>query len=149
MLPAILIPALQEIIGKVIDKVLPDEEGRTKAKVELTQIDNSFYQDILNKLQSSDTSQTDINKIDAASSDKYQSRWRPTFGWITGAAYGYALIVQPFLGWAIQVYLYLDGKLQAFPASPEISTDLMMFGITGILGLGAMRSAERITGRIR
>lgn len=149
MLPAILIPAIQDIATRIIDKVLPDEEGRTKAKIELSQIDNSYYQDILSKLQSSDNSQTEINKIDAASQDKFQSRWRPFFGWVSGIAYAYALIVQPLLEWSIKVILYLDGKLTALPESPIINIDLMMFGLTGILGLGLYRSAERITGKIK
>src|ERR1700675_2817846 len=40
--------------------------------------------------------QTRINEVEAASQDKFTSRWRPAVGWICGFGLAYSFIVQPF-----------------------------------------------------
>ena len=83
--------------------------------------------------------QTKVNEIEAASNDKFVSRWRPAIGWICGGAYLYHFILQPFLFFLLMSagHGLEASQLPAIPVS-ELSVVLM-----GMLGLGVMRSYEK------
>jgi len=84
--------------------------------------------------------QTKINEIEAASQDKFVSRWRPAIGWICGAAFGYHFLLQPFLQ-----FLVVAGGIDLNTADlPVISTGELMVVLGGLLGLGSMRSFDKM-----
>lgn len=59
----------------VIDRVVPDKNANATAKAELDKM-------VLSGELAEIAAQTDINKIEAASTDKFTSRWRPAVGWV-------------------------------------------------------------------
>lgn len=79
--------------------------------------------------------QTKINEIEAASQDKFVSRWRPACGWTCVAALGYDSILQPILAWASLNF--------GWYAPPMLNTELLMFLLSGLLGLAGLRSYEK------
>ena len=84
--------------------------------------------------------QTDINKIEAASSSLFKGGWRPAVGWICAFALGYQMLVRPIVAWISGIYAWMP------PPSLELETLLTL--LFGILGLGAYRTYERRTGVI-
>lgn len=79
--------------------------------------------------------QNRVNEIEAASTDKFASRWRPAAGWAGVAGLAYALIAYPVLTWASLNF--------GLTAPPQIDHVILMEVVTGMLGLGAMRSWDK------
>jgi len=126
------ITAALDLGGKVIDKLFPDPAQRDAAKLELLKLQQSG---VLAEM----TAQTEINKIEAASSSLFVSGWRPAVGWVccTGCAWNWiglpiAKLVCALLGYDIVLQM--------------ASVTEMMPLLFGLLGIGGMRTAEKIKG---
>lgn len=130
-----LVPA----VSKLLDKLIPDPEAREKAKLELLKTERQSDLQEFQLAVSADQMQADINKIEAASSDIFVSGWRPFIGWVCGVAFAYHFILQPLLAFAI-ANAGGDVKLPTFDMQ-ALSTVLM-----GMLGLGGLRTIEKIRG---
>lgn len=85
-------------------------------------------------------SQTDINKIEAASASMWVSGARPFIMWVCGVAFAYATVLEPVLRFCAKVGFGYAGDF------PTIDTDLTMQVLFGILGLGVMRSFDKKVG---
>ena len=130
MSPLLLGP-LVDLVGKISDKVWPDPAKKIEAQTALLQMQQSGELAVLEKLAASDASQVEVNKIEAASDDRFKSYWRPALGWVCVAGFSYQLLARPFLLGAGYDYPSLD---------METLTALTF----GMLGLGAMRTVEKI-----
>jgi hypothetical protein len=86
--------------------------------------------------------QIQTNIEEAKSTNWFVAGWRPAIGWVCGAGLAYAALVEPFARFAAKVWFGYTGEF------PAIDTDLTLQVMMGMLGLGAMRSAERIKGVI-
>jgi hypothetical protein len=62
--------------------------------------------------------------------------WRPVSGWLAMFGVGYA-VLSPLASWIAALY--------GLPALPELSLDVLIFVATSLLGLGTMRTAEKMT----
>lgn len=82
--------------------------------------------------------QTKINEIEAGSTDKFVSRWRPAIGWLCGSGIAYVCIVQPIGAW-------LSINLGWLPP-PHIEAAILMELLMGLLGLAGLRSFEKYNG---
>lgn len=123
-----------DAVTPVINKALafiPDPQQRLEAQ-----------QALMQGLSQWDAQQAQINATEAANSNLFVAGWRPFIGWVCGAAFAYKFIVLPFLVF-ILVACHSDFNIKLLPALDwtELSTVLM-----GILGLGGMRTFERIQG---
>lgn len=127
-----MIAALLPIIGQVLDRVIPDTDAREKAKAQLEV-------QLLQNEQQLSIAQTEINKIEAASTDRFVSGWRPFIGWVCGTALAYTYIGQPLLAWI----LLLTG---ANATPPSIVGDNLMELVFAMLGLGGLRTFEKVKG---
>lgn len=83
--------------------------------------------------------QLDTNKAEAASPSAFTSGWRPAIGWVCAAALACQYIARPLLQWAGIVTGH------AWPALPGIDNNLWEL-MLGMLGLGGLRSLEKIKG---
>ena len=83
--------------------------------------------------------QLDINKAEAASPSIFVSGWRPAIGWVCGAACAWNWIGLPV---ALFVAGYTGHALSLAPA--DIME--MMPILLGMLGLGGLRTVEKING---
>ena len=97
----------------------------------LLQMQQSGELAMLEKLGQSDSAQADINKIEAASDDKFKSYWRPALGWVCVAGFSYQLLARPFL-------------LGAGYDFPPLDMETLSALTFGMLGLGAMRTVEKL-----
>jgi len=122
---------LVDLIGKISDKVWPDPAAKIAAQTELLKMQQAGELAHLEKLSASDNAQVDINKIEAASDSKFKSCWRPALGWVCVAGFSYQLLARPFL----------IGAGYNYPALEMETLTSLTFGM---LGLGAMRTIERV-----
>ena len=75
-------------------------------------------------------SQLEINKVEAAHKSLFVSGWRPSIGWVCMLGLLYNTIIANILGIWMEV--------------PEVDTTLLVPVMMGMLGLGAMRSYEKV-----
>jgi hypothetical protein len=83
--------------------------------------------------------QTDTNKEEAKNPSVFVSGWRPFIGWVCGAACAWNWIGLPI---ALFAAAYMGKQLNLRPA--DISE--MMPVLLGMLGLGGLRTVEKIQG---
>lgn len=136
-----MLAALIPLVGQVLDRILPDEERAGEAKLKFLTLVQTGELAELNAAKELNLAQIDVNKAEAASSDPYTSRWRPTIGYILAFAIGYQYILNPLIVWSATLW---------FPGitPPSITIDEHMWElIFGLLGLAGFRTAEKIKGR--
>lgn len=134
-----LIGALLPIVGKVLDRVIPDVAEREKAKMEL-QIKLAEQEgELIKALIQSDVAQAEINKVEAQSDNPVKSLWRPAVGWICVSGLAWTVFL-PVISWFIQLF----GT--QVPPLPSLGGDVLMTLTFGMLGLGGMRTYEKKTG---
>jgi len=83
--------------------------------------------------------QMDINKVEAASPQLFVSGWRPFIGWICGSACAWNWIGLPIVKLALTM-ASMDIALQ------QADLTEMMPVLLGMLGLGGLRTIEKIKG---
>lgn len=83
--------------------------------------------------------QTDTNKAEASSTNVFVAGWRPFVGWICGSGFGVQFVIGPLCEWGSALF----GHPIKFPTM-DLGT--MMPLLLGMLGLGGMRTAEKIQG---
>jgi hypothetical protein len=130
------------LLGKVIDRVWPDPTQRAQAALELERMRQAGeFKAIDAELQAMQM-QADVNKVEAGSADPFTSRWRPFIGWVCGAALCWHYIGRPLAEWG----LLMTGQPVQIP-SVDLG-DLIVI-LLGMLGLGGLRTTEKIRGVAR
>ena len=124
------VTALFEVGSKVLDRILPDPAQQAAAKLELLKLQQ-------NGELAQISGQMDINKIEAASSSVFVSGWRPSIGWVCGAGFAVQFVIGPLAEWGSALY----GHPVKFP---QMDTGTMMPLLLGMLGLGGLRTAEKL-----
>lgn len=114
-----------DLVTSVVGRIWPDASEAEKNKLAFA-------------LASMQT-QTDTNKAEAASPSIFVAGWRPFVGWVCGASFASQFVAGPLITWGSAVV----GHPVAFPTL-DIAT--MMPLLFGLLGLGGMRTAEKING---
>lgn len=134
-------PALIPIIGTVLDKIIPDPQAASEAKLkalEMAQRGELAFLDADVKLA---LGQMEINKAEAMSGDRFRGGWRPAVGWCCVFGLGYTFLLRPLLPWIAALF----GA--NVPELPAIDNEALMVLLFGMLGLGGMRSFERVKGK--
>jgi len=126
--------------SKIIDRIWPDAAQRDVAKLELFKAQQAGEFKEMDQAFELAKSQINVNAVEAASSNPFVSGWRPFIGWICGVALLYVAIFEPIARFiATVVYRYTG-------AFPVIDTTITFQLLAGLLGLGAMRTAEKFKG---
>jgi Holin of 3TMs, for gene-transfer release len=126
------VSALLDIGSKVIDRVWPDPAQAAAAKLELMKLQQSGE---LAQI----AGQMEINKVEAANPSVFVSGWRPSIGWVCSAGFAVQFVIGPLAEWGSALY----GQPVKFPT---MDFGTMMPLMLGMLGLGGMRTAEKIQG---
>jgi len=131
MLP--ILGAVLPVIGTVLDRLIPDEAAKAKAKVEM----EAALLDAANKGM---LAQLDVNKVEAAHRSVFVAGWRPFVGWTCGAALCWHFVLQDLIVFAAA------WAGHPVPLLPELDTDTLLTVLLGMLGLGGLRSFEKVKG---
>tara|TARA_R110000868_G_scaffold248486_1_gene505004 strand:- start:220 stop:627 length:408 start_codon:yes stop_codon:yes gene_type:complete len=126
------ISTAMELGNTIISRIFPDPAQAAQAKLELMKLQQSG--DLATM-----TAQTDINKEEAKSSNIFVSGWRPFVGWICGSAFALHFLLLPVANF---VMVATGGKEVVLAFDMQTLMTVLM----GLLGLGGMRTFEKVQG---
>ena len=132
----LLIPA----VTQVLDKVIPDPQAAADAKLKALELAQKGELAVLDAELRLALGQIEVNKVEATT-DLFRGGWRPAVGWVCVVGLGYQFILQPLLPWVVALF----GA--QVPPLPAIDTEDLMVLLTGMLGLGGLRTFERVKGK--
>lgn len=127
----LLIGTVLEVGKTILDRFVPDPEAKRQAEMEMIRMaaDGELKQII---------SQLEINAKEATHPSVWVAGWRPAFGWCGAAGFVYATMVQPLLAWG--------AAIKGWPEPPSLNLDLLWVVVTGMLGIGGLRTVEKMKG---
>lgn len=134
MIPAV-ITALVPALGTLVDRLIPDRAAAERAKADMEAA-------LVKAANEAAMAQVEVNKIEAGHSSVFVAGWRPAIGWVCAAALAWAFIVAPVATWTMAAL----GVKETLPA---IGTDNLFELVLAMLGLGGLRTFEKMRGVAR
>jgi hypothetical protein len=126
----------QSLIGPVtglLDQFIEDKDQKAKLAHDLATMAERHAQELAK-------GQLEINKAEAQSRNIFVAGWRPFIGWTCGIALAWHFIGVPvtmfFVSW-----FGID-----IPDLPQFDMDALMTILLGMLGLGGLRTVEKVKG---
>ena len=115
-----------EAVGNALDKLFTSDEELAQAEA------------VMEKLrQQPGALQVELNKIEAQHRSVFVAGWRPYIGWVCGTGLAFTFLVNPVIQW-------YTGK-----PGPVLPSEIMTELVIALLGLGALRTAEKFAGRAK
>jgi hypothetical protein len=127
------IPQMVTTIGGIVNKFIPDRDAQAKLQAEL-------QMKLLEIEANAAKAQTEINQVEAGSSNWFVSAWRPSVGWVCSLAFAWQFVIQPFFSFAYTLYTKQPAPVVA------LDHDALNTVLFGLLGLGGFRSWEKVRG---
>lgn len=121
-----------DAISRIINSVYTTE-GQTMDKERL----------MAEIMQRPDIVQMEINKIEAQHRSVFVAGWRPFVGWVCGFALAYHYILRDVIMWLMTAFAVV------FPAPPQFDLSDLIYVLGGLLGMGSLRTFEKIKGRAK
>jgi len=120
---------LAQLIGPVtgiLDKFIEDKDQKAALAHEIATMSERHAQELAK-------GQLEVNKAEAASGSLFRGGWRPAVGWLCVAGFGVNFLVSPIAaGFGFIV--------------PQADTSVMLPVLMGMLGLGGLRTVEKVKG---
>jgi hypothetical protein len=135
-----MLPLLIPAVTTLLDKLIPDPQAKAEAQLKMLELAQKGELSVLDADMKLALGQMEINKAEA-STDMFRGGWRPAVGWTCVAGLAYNFVVQPIFPWLVRA---LGGEV---PDMPVIDNDTLMMLLTGMLGLGGLRTFERVKGK--
>lgn len=132
-------PALIPIVGTLIEKFIPDPQQAADAKLKMLEMAQKGELAVLDADMKLALGQMEINK-EEAKTDMFRGGWRPATGWACVAGLVYQFLAQPLVPWFAAVIGL------TVPPLPPIDNETLMVLLTGMLGLGGLRTFEKVKG---
>jgi len=138
MLP--LVGALLPVVGKVLDRLIPDKAAAQQAKQEMARL---YVEGDLRALEADvklAVGQMEVNKAEAAHASVFVAGWRPAVGWVCVSGLAWSFVFQPLTAW---ITVLID---PALPVPPTLNLGDLMTLLMGMLGIGGFRTYEKLRG---
>ena len=125
---------LQALIGPVtglLDKFIEDKDQKAQLAHDLATMAERHAQEL-------SKGQLEINKAEAQHRNIFVAGWRPFIGWTCGVALAWHFVISPFV---------IFGAAMAgidLPDLPEFDMGSLMTVLMGMLGLGGLRTYEKV-----
>ena len=122
-----------QLVGPVtglLDKFIEDKDQKAMLAHKIATMSEEHHQDLMK-------AQIEVNKVEAASSNLFVAGWRPFIGWVCGVALAYNFVLRDLLVWWV-------GQDQVPPA---LQMEHLMTVLVGMLGLGGMRTYEKLNNK--
>jgi len=113
-------------VADVVDKFVETDDEKRAFEVVMARM-----------AQEPNKAQIELNKIGAASRSVFVAGWRPAVGWVCAIGLSFTFLINPILQW-------LTGE-----PGPTLPTDVILELVLGMLGLGGLRTAEKLAGRAK
>ena len=146
-----------EGVGKIADDLITSEEEKLQIALKERAMDVGLIQ-----------GQIEANKAEAQHKSIFVAGWRPFIGWVGGFAMAYQFLLYPMLIWLwaiLQAYDVIPCHLDpafvsnaatlaaenldvitqcSFKSPPPLPSDALFAIVTGMLGIGGMRSYDKL-----
>jgi hypothetical protein len=120
-----MIAALIPAVSKILDKFIPDADTKNRLAHQISTMSEKHIQEIA-------LAQIEVNKADAKG-NWFQSSWRPAVAWVCVAGFAVNFLISPLAApFGVVV--------------PQADTATMLPVLMGMLGLGGLRTMERVKG---
>src|SRR5690606_31738816 len=123
----VLIPLVQ-LGSQPIERWIPDKAAQAKAEMDLLKL--AGEQDFQTTIK-----QIEVNIQEAQHQSIFVAGWRPFVGWICGLGLAYQAILHNLIEWLSGIY--------GFPVPPAPDSEVLIYVLGGLLGLGALRTYEK------
>ena len=120
-----ILSSLIEPATKLLDKVIEDKDQKNALAHEIATMAEKHAVEL-------QKGQLEVNRTEAAHKSLFVAGWRPAIGWVCALGLFYNVILANIIGIWIEV--------------SEVDTTLLVPVMMGMLGLGAMRSYEKVQG---
>ena len=135
---------ITDIAGKLIDTIAgffpnPEEKAKALQQLETLRLQGAFKEQE-GQIQLA-IQQAITNSEEAKSQSLFVAGWRPGVGWTCGLALAYSYVVQPLL---IFVFAATGHPVKGLPT---LDLSQLMPILVGMLGLGYMRTQEKLKGK--
>lgn len=127
----LIVGPLFELGRTLIDRWMPDPQKKAEAELELFKMaQDGDLKKVIGQLE--------INAREAQHASIFVAGWRPFSGWVGGIGLAYASVGHYVLVWLSGIY--------GFPPPPQIDTEILLYVLGGMLGLGTLRTYEKKQG---
>ena len=120
-------------VKPILDKWIPDAKDRLEAE-----------QLFFSQSHQINLGQLEINRVEASSERIFVAGWRPAVGWVCAASFAYAVVGNDVLNWTLEMINAYT--LRNLPMLPEPDTTLTFELLLVLLGVGTLRTYEKING---
>jgi len=120
-----IIDAVKDIVGEVV----VDKDKKNEINYKLAELADKAESRVHEQV----IAQIEVNKVEAASGSIFVAGWRPFVGWVCGAGLATQIMVFPLID-------------RIFGWSMAFDTELLILTMSGMLGIGGMRTFEKIRG---
>ena len=122
-----------EGVANIIDRFVETDEEKQAAELIKAKL-----------MMKPSLAQIELNKVEAGHRSIFVAGWRPFIGWVCGLALLWHFILFDLLTWVTVNFFPHVSEL------PELTgTETLVTVLLSLLGLGAMRTAEKFAGRTR
>lgn len=121
-----------DAVARMVDNLFTSDEERLQAKAFLDKIRQ--YPGVV---------QMELNKIEAAHRSLFVAGWRPWIGWICGLNLLYMVVIRDWVSWFFTVFA------PHLPPPPAYGLDITMELVIALLGLGGLRTYEKVRGKAK
>ena len=128
------VTAALRVGSQLIDRLWPDQETKDKAKLELLRLQQEGELEEFRGVKELALGQIAVNLEEAKSDSLFKSGWRPAVGWVCVIGLGYQFVVYPIL-------------IAFVPKIVQLDLGTLLTLLFGILGLGALRTQEKLQGK--
>lgn len=136
----LLLEAIMTMGKSLINSVFPDPAQKADAQMKLLAMQQAGeFKDIDANLQLM-LAQIANNTADANSASFFRGGWRPFIGWVCGSGLAYQFLLRPIA----QMVIDICGVQGVVMATLDLTT--LMSLLFGILGLGTLRTVEKVKG---
>ena len=115
-----------DAVGNAVDKIFTNDEERMQAQAVIDKI--RMQPSILN---------LELNKVEAQHRSIFVAGWRPAVGWVCVTGLAFAFIGNPLLE------RFVGGD------PVEVPLDMILELVLAMLGMGALRTIEKIKGKTK
>lgn len=135
----LLLSGIFQVAQGLLDRIFPDPEKKAAAQLELVKLQQSGELAKLAAESDLSKAQLAVNQVEAQNQSLFISGWRPAIGWICGLSLLYQFVLRPLGAFTAAALGH------ALPDLPGLDDTLWQL-LFGMLGLGGLRTVEKIKG---
>lgn len=124
--------SIADLVKTAVNKIWPDKSEQEKNEMTIAMLQIQGELDLAK-------GQMEVNKAEASSGNAFASSWRPLVGYVCASGLAFQFIIFPLGEWIAE----LCGKTVK---TPNLDMGTLLTLLLGMLGLGGMRTFEKMKG---